>query len=117
MKQELIDLISAQQSGHENEPEFMIGEQLKEMAERQPSIEDILIGDLATSTMTLEAAAGELKKFADEHKGKNAKCFCITPLVAEGILRKFYGLPERPEREEASQAEPDGELIRLADYL
>ena len=42
----LYDLIAEQQKGHENEPRFMIGEQLKEIAEREPLSAELLERDL-----------------------------------------------------------------------
>ena len=91
----LIEIITAQQKGHENEPVFMIGEQLKEIAVREPFSAELLEKDLETDGMKLGDAAARLKKYSDEHHGK-APCFCISPKVAEGILREFYGLP-KPE--------------------
>ena len=90
---QLIEIITAQQKGHENEPLFMVGEQLKEIAEREPFSAELLEKDLETEGMKLADAAARLKKYSDEHHGK-ANCFCISPKVAEGILREFYGLPK-----------------------
>ena len=89
----LIDLITEQQKGHRNKPEFMIGEQIKEIAEREPSLVDILIKDLETEGMGLEDVAAKFKQYADKNHG-SAKCFCISPKVAEDLIREFYGLPD-----------------------
>lgn len=89
--QELIGIIETQQKGHENEPIFMIGEQLKEMAQREPSSCALLKQDLLVEGMGLKDAAKKLQEYSDKNHGQ-AKCFCITPNVAERILREFYGL-------------------------
>lgn len=96
----LNDLIAEQQRGHEGEPRYMIGEQLKEIAEREELSAELLERDLEIGEMSLEAAEKRFEKYADENHGK-AKVFCITPVVAEQILREFYGLPKKPEKKEA----------------
>ncbi|MBQ8207745.1 MAG: hypothetical protein IJZ89_03315 [Clostridia bacterium] len=111
----LITLIEEQQREHENEPLFMAGEQLKEIAEREPLSAELLEKDLAIDGMKLSDAAAALQKYADENHGK-AKCFCITPKVAEGILRNFYSLPEAGAKADA-QPEPESTRIDLASFL
>lgn len=112
----LLALIEEQQKGHENEPLFMVGEQLKEIAEREPVSAELLEKDLAVEGMGLAGAAAALQKYSDEHHGK-AKCFCITPKVAEGILREFYGLPVPEAKEKETRTEPESERIDLASFL
>ena len=103
----IYDLIAEQQRGHETEPRFMIGEQLKEIAEREPLSAELLERDLEIEEMNLEAAEKHFQKHADKNRGK-AKAFCITPKVAERLLREFYGLqiPEEnaPEKKEADSS-------------
>lgn len=103
----LYDLIAEQQKGHETEPRFMIGEQLKEIAEREPLSAELLERDLEIEEMNLEAAEKHFQEYADKNHGK-AKAFCITPKVAERLLREFYGLPipeeNAPEKKEADSS-------------
>ena len=103
----LFDLIAEQQKGHETEPRFMIGEQLKEIAEREPLSAELLERDLEIKEMNLEAAEKHFQEYADRNHGK-AKAFCITPKVAERLLREFYGLPipeeNAPEKKEADSS-------------
>lgn len=112
---ELVTLIEAQQKGHEDTDVFMIGEQLKEMAERDPIVAEILKKDLAISEMGMQAAAAQLKAYADKHRGKN-KVFCISPKVAEQILRDFYGLPVAEEKQKTSTL-PAADYIDLDSFL
>lgn len=107
---ELISVIEQQQKGHENEPMWMVGEQLKDMAGNEPETVSILLADLQIADMNLSAAAAKLKQYSDKNRGK-ATCFCIPPAVAEKILREFYGLPDKPK--EASHAD----IIQLSDFL
>lgn len=110
----LRKLIQDQQGSTETEPRYMIGEQLLEMAEREPACAELLEKDLVVKEMSLDAAAKKMKEYADKnHKG--AGCFCITPKVAEKILREFYGLPD-PGKEPEQEA-PKADYIDLASFL
>ena len=113
----LFEMIEAQQKGHEKEPLFMIGEQLKDIARREPASAELLEQDLAVEGMGLEAMAAKLQEYADKHHG-SARCFCITPAVAEDLIRNFYGLPAATA--EASASSPsvvEDPFIDLASFL
>lgn len=109
--EKLVEIITEQQKGHENEDIFGIGEQLKDMAEGNEKIIDLLINDLTTDGMKLSDAAKMFKEHADGIKGKNS-VVCITPKVADGLLRKFYGLPSAEEKVTISAP-----AIDLSDFL
>ena len=113
----LYDLIAEQQKGHENKPRFMIGEQLKEIAEREPLSAELLERDLEIEEMNLEAAEKHFQEYADKNHGK-AKAFCITPKVAERLLREFYGLPIPEENApEKKEADSSAGYIDLSSFL
>ncbi len=101
----LTAIIAEQQKGHETKPRFMIGEQLKEIAEREPLSAELLERDLAIEEMNLAAAERHFQQYADKNHG-SASSFCITPAVAEKLLREFYGLPNP---EDAAPAKPEPE--------
>lgn len=115
----VFEIIEQQQKGRENTPAFMIGEQLKEIAAREPASAELLEKDLIVAGMGLDGAAKKLQEYADANH-KTAKCFCITPIKAEEILREFYGLPKREEkRNEAVSLSDEKEMgrIDLSDFL
>lgn len=113
----LYDLIAEQQKGHETEPRFMIGEQLKEIAEREHLSAELLERDLEIEEMNLEAAEKHFQEYADRNHGK-AKAFCITPKVAERLLREFYGLPIPEENApEKKEADSSAGYIDLSSFL
>ena len=113
----LFDLIAEQQRGHETEPRFMIGEQLKEIAEREPLSAELLERDLEIEEMNLEAAEKHFQEYADRNHGK-AKAFCITPKVAARLLREFYGLPIPEENApEKKEADSSAGYIDLSSFL
>ena len=113
--EKLISIIEKQQKGHENEPLFCVGEQLKDIAEREPHVIDILKRDLEIPEMSLAKAAAKIKSYADEKSGKKG-AFAVSPKIAEGILRKFYGLPEPGEAPKATSP-ATGAYIDLDNFL
>ena len=113
-----IEKIEAQQKGKENTDVWMVGEQLKEIIGREPETEDLISKDLEVKEMSLSAAAGKIKAYADElHKKIRGACVCVPPDAAEGILRKFYGLPERKTEQPAAEEPKKSDFIDLADFL
>ena len=117
--EKLLEIITEQQKGHENEPAFMVGEQLKDMASREPAIVELLKQDLTVPEMSIEKAAGKIKAYSDAHRGGKS-CFCVTPIVAEGILREFYGLPKREAgkaQEMAPAVSNSAPKLDLSDFL
>ena len=90
---ELIRIIEEQQKGKENTAVFMVGEQLKDIAKRESGSIELLVRDLQMPEMNLVAAEKKIKEYADKNR-KGASCFCVSPNVAEGILREFYGLQD-----------------------
>lgn len=111
------EIIEAQQKGHENKPRFMIGEQLKEIAEREPLSAELLERDLQIEEMNLAAAEKRFQEYADKNHGQE-RTFCITPKVAERLLREFYGLPIPEENApEKKEAETSAGYIDLSSFL
>lgn len=97
-----IEKITAAQAGLENTDAYMVGQQLKEIC-RDSACADLVAADLENPGMDLKACAVKIKEWADEqHKKNKERCVCVPPDVAEGIIRKFYGLPD------ATTAEPQG---------
>lgn len=89
---------------------WCVGEQLKDLARREPESARLLAEDL--ETLTLVKAEQKIKAYADAHKTGNFAF--VPPQEAERILREFYGLPSGAP--EAEPAEADG-MIDLADFL
>ncbi len=89
----VFEKITAQQ-GAEGTESWMVGEQLKEICRREPECADLIDEDLDNKAMSLSNAAQKIRAYADaQHKKSKSSCVCVPPLVAEGILREFYGLP------------------------
>ena len=118
MLNQIIKKITEQQDKLDaSSPAFIVGEQLKEMCEKQPSIRELILQDLDVPEMSIQKAADKLKAYADKNH-KSAKCFCITPLVSEKILREFYGLPAREEQVSLSEpVAPNTVHINLEDFF
>ena len=115
---ELVAVIESQQAGKENTAVFMVGEQLKDIGAESEANAEILLKDLSLPEMSLEKAEAQIRAYADKNRGKE-KCFCVSPKVADGILREFYGIGERVQGAEgvkAVEAADDG-FISLDDFL
>lgn len=90
MIQIAIDKITTQQP-QEHNAVFMIGEQLKDMCRTIPNAAHIIAQDLDIPELSLQHAAKQLENYASKHRKGNF--FCVTPQMADTILREFYGLP------------------------
>ena len=113
---DVYEKIAAQQQGKENTDVWMVGEQLKEIISREPGAAEIVSRDLDVKEMSLSAAAGNIRAYADDiHKKVKGSCVCVPPSVAEKIIRDFYGLPEPAEKEEPKKEISD--FIDLEDFL
>jgi hypothetical protein len=90
----VYDKIAQQQGQDDTTKVFNVGEHLKDIIRGNPALEDIVDKDLDVAEMSLAKAEQQIHQWADKNrKGKNS--VCVPPRVAEDILRKFYGLPER----------------------
>lgn len=118
---ELMEKIASQQQGKENTDVFMVGEQLKDICRHNTRASELVLADLELEDMSLKGCAAEIKKEADRlHKEKKGSCICIPPNVAEGIIKKFYGLPDEDEQADAeSEVTQQGteNIIRLEDFI
>lgn len=115
-----IGTIERLQSGKEGTPAYMIGLQLIDMIKADGEIASILEEDLQNPDMGLEKCADALKKHADGIHGRTkGNCVCITPMEAEKIIRKFYGLPDPAERKPEPQPIPEADsgIISLEDLI
>lgn len=111
----VFEKIEAQQKGLEGTDAYMAGQQLKEICRREPECAQLVLTDLDNPDMSLKAAAGKIKAWADaRQKEKKEKCVCVPPDVAEGILRKFYGLPDATDAGQI-QLEPMTEAAPILD--
>lgn len=88
-----IQAIEAQQAKVQpRSPQWMVGEQLKDICRREPRSAELIARDLQVEAMSITEAEKKIKAFADGHKTGNFAC--VTPGEADNILREFYGLPE-----------------------
>ena len=119
---ELREKIRAQQ-GAEGTDVWMVGEQLLEIAEREPASAALIEKDLEVASMSLTHAEAAMKSFADQKRAKmkgSKSCVCVTPKEADGVLRKFYGLADMTEPvlpAEEVQGSTDSGDIDLSDFF
>ena len=66
---------------------------------------------------TLSDLAGELKIQADiKHNALSTGSVCITPMEADEVIRKFFGLPAAGEAPAPQMASAPG-ILNLEDFL
>ena len=114
-KETLFSIIEEQQKGHETDPIYMLGEQIKEIAKREPACIELLEQDLNTPGMQLSDLSDHFQKYADKNHGSK-NCFCITPKVAEKLIREFFSIPECAIATTESKASAD-QYIDLSSFL
>lgn len=120
MLNEVLKKINAQQKGlKQDSPAFCVGEQLKAIAQSSTKCAELLLQDLDQPQGNIKEVAKKLQEYADKnHKGPGA--FCITPQVADSIIRKHYGLPEIeivPIEEPVPSRPQQRRKVNLADFL
>lgn len=93
-------------------PQWMVGEQLKDLCRQEPHCAELIAQDLENEAMSITEAEKKIKAFADGHK--TGSFACVTPAEADRILREFYGLPG-PAGEPEEQG-PGAKMINLDDF-
>jgi len=114
MMNEAIEKLRAQQAKvKERSPQWMVAEQLIDICRHEPRSAELIAKDLDVKEMSITEAEKKIKAFADGHKSGNFAC--VTPDEADGILRKFYGLPKRDAEDE--HGEEKAESLNFLDFL
>lgn len=113
----VYEKITAMQGADQNTPVWVCGEQLKdilhaEAARGNHDAEEIVEKDLDVAEMSIAACEKKIKEYADKHK--HGGFAFVAPKVAEGIIRKFYGLPDAAETE---RTEPKSGELDLANFF
>lgn len=116
MIQKAIDRITEQQKGvSEEDTVFGVGEQLKDICRESAEIAELVYQDLENPEMSIKKAEAKIHAKADElYKKNKGRQICVTPLIADKILRNFYGLPPKGETP-AIETEP--KLIDINDFI
>ena len=105
---ECLAKIEAQQAKlTENSAPWVVGEPLKDICTDSYCAE-LVSADLDNADMSLTNCEKKIKAYAYKHK--QGSFAYVSPKVAEGIIREFYGLPAAGEKH-------SGEVIDLSDFL
>ena len=118
MLNEVIKKITEQQKGlSQSSLEYCVGELIKEIARNSTKCAELLLHDLDQPQGSIKEVAKKLKEYAEKnHKGAGA--YCITPPVADSIVRKHYALPDAEQLtiKEEMPSQPKRK-VNLADFL
>ncbi|MEY8317416.1 hypothetical protein AALB19_08890 [Oscillospiraceae bacterium 50-58] len=116
IQEQAIALLEAQQAKVKpRSPQWIVGEQLKDICRMEPKSAELIAQDLENEAMSITAAEKKIKAFADGHKTGNFSC--VTPAEAENILREFYGLTRPDEVKPAASPAPAKKLVDLSDFF
>lgn len=120
-----LDKLKAQTAGKSGTVN-MCGRQIWDIVRTNAEFAEIVSADLDSKDMTVEMCERKIRAAADEkHKAQKGAFVAISPAEAENIIRKFYGLPEIPERDEwpeeekeaAAQPESFTGIVNLEDFF
>lgn len=116
-QEKAIGAIEAQQAKvKDRSPQWMVGEQLKDICRMEPHSAELIVQDLENEAMSITEAEKKIKDFADGHRSGNFAC--VTPAEADRILREFYGLPAVEGPDPAPDPEQaDGKVLHLEDFF
>ena len=85
-QEKAIRAIEGQQAKtQDRSPQWMVGEQLKDICRMEPHSAELIAQDLDVAAMSITEAEKKIKAFADAHKTGNFSC--VTPVEADRILR------------------------------
>ena len=117
VQEQAIQAIEAQQAKvKERSPQWMVGEQLKDICRMEPRSAELIAQDLQVKEMSITEAEKKIKAFADAHK--TGGFACVTPMEADRILREFYGLPAAGNADRTPTPEPSADnVFRLEDFF
>lgn len=104
-----IEKIDTQQIGQKGNAVYYVGEQLKDICRESEHNADIVSTDLDNPEMSIAKCEKKIADYAAKHK--NGNCGCCPPQVADGIIRKFYGLPAQGEAPKPSN------MLDLSDFI
>ena len=115
--EDAIQKIEAQQP-KEHTTVWCCGEQLKDILREEPALAELVSQDLEKKDMSITACEKKIKARADEiHKEAKGSSAAVSPMEADEIIRKFYGLPERGEKLQKMAQQKQGGVIDLADFF
>lgn len=115
----LIELSNTVQKQVEKEYEYSpvrgVARQLMDIIGQDQQAAAIVLEDLKGG-LTVKGCEEEIKKWVDKHhKGNSGYC---PPDIAEGIIRKYFGLAKADaEPAPAPQPKPKAKIINLEDFL
>lgn len=114
----LCEKISSQ-AGKENTAVYMVGEQLKDICRAGgKEVCEIVLKDLELPEMSLAKCEEQIHAEADKlHKKQGGNCACVSPKVAEGIIKKFYGIDAYTDSQTLNKVEQSGGFLNLEDFI
>lgn len=101
----VLEKISIQQKGHNEDKIYWLGEQLKDICKENESTAELVSTDLDNPDMSIVKLEKKIEEYACKHGG------CTPPQAADKIIRDFYGLGAVVAEQKHNT------MIDLSDYM
>ena len=109
MINKLREKIAGQQAGKEKIAVFYVGEQIKDICERDSSACEIILQDLENEKMSIAECEKKIHEYASKNGG------CTPPQQADRIIREFYGISN--SQTVGNMAEKSSDFVDLSDFI
>jgi len=109
MINKLREKISEQQAGKEKTAVFYVGEQIKDICERDSSACEIVLQDLENEKMSIAECEKQIAAYAKKNGG------CTPPQEADRIIREFYGISN--SQTVGNMPEKSSDFVDLSDFI
>lgn len=107
-----IVAIEAQQAKEtDRSPQWMVGEQLKDICRMDPGSAELIAQDLENEAMSITAAEKKIAAFA-QTCGTG-----VSGIEADQILREFYGLPAGGPAPAPAPERTGDKVLHLEDFF
>lgn len=109
MFEKLCEKVSEQQKGKGKTPVFYVGEQIKDICERDSKACEIVLQDLEKENMSISECEKKIHEYANKNGG------CTPPQEADRIIREFYGISN--SQTIGNMAEKPNDFVDLSDFI
>ena len=109
MINKLREKIASQQAGKEKTPVFYVGEQIKDICEKDSKACEIVLQDLENEKMSIAECEKLIQAYAKKNGG------CTPPQEADRIIREFYGISN--SQTVGNMAEKSSDFVDLSDFI
>jgi len=101
------------ESAKEGSLEYGVGMALIEICKANPLADELVAQDLTIEAMSIKKCGEKLYEYANKNKSGNS--FCMSPQIADKIIKEFYGIHDTASP--APTAPTPSNVMSLEDLL